>query len=46
MVSIFVMALMYGYFWWRITVRHDRFVDSLLFPIRWFCDKSGMWRPK
>jgi hypothetical protein len=42
--SIVVMALVYGYFWWRMMVRNDHFIDAILFPIRWFCDKTGLWK--
>ena len=42
--SIAVLALVYAYFYWRMFARHDKFVDALKFPIRYFCDKTGIWR--
>lgn len=44
LTSIVVLALVYAYLYWRIFGRHDKFVDALKFPIRWVCDKTGIWR--
>ena len=30
-----------AYFAWRMLIRHDKFIDAILFPLRWLATATG-----